>query len=140
KNSYTINDNYVLKAHSYWPAEDYLNVWVCNMTGLLRYAQFPVSPLPGLENSSNNRLTDGVVIAYNVFGSDDYGSFNLLSKYKKGRTTTHEIGHFLGLRHIWGDDEGSCDGTDYVNDTPNQSDRSTGCPNYPQTSCGVSTM
>lgn len=140
KTSYTINDNYALKALSYWPAEDYLNIWVCNMTGLLGYAQFPVSPLPGLENSSNNRLTDGLVIAYNVFGSDDYGSFNLLSKYRKGRTTTHEVGHFLGLRHIWGDDEGSCDGTDYVNDTPNQSDRSSGCPSHPQTSCGASTM
>jgi hypothetical protein len=138
--SWSINDNYELKALSYWPAEDYLNIWVCNLTGILGYSQFPVSGLPGLENSSDNRLTDGIVIAYNAFGSEDDGAFDLLSKYRKGRTTTHEVGHFLGLRHIWGDDEGECDGTDYVNDTPNQSGNSNGCPTHPQVTCGVSSM
>jgi hypothetical protein len=140
KSVWSINDNYELKALSYWPAEDYMNIWVCNITGLLGYAQFPVSGLPGLENSSNNRLTDGIVIAYNAFGSEDDGPFNLINKYKKGRTTTHEVGHFFGLRHVWGDDDGQCDGSDYVTDTPNQGDRSSGCPSYPQMSCGVSTM
>jgi hypothetical protein len=85
--SWSINDNYELKALSYWPAEDYLNIWVCNLTGVLGYSQFPVSGPPGLENSSDNRLTDGVVIAYNAFGSKDDGPFNLLNKYGKGRTT-----------------------------------------------------
>lgn len=136
KTSWTMSDNYLLKSQSYWPAEDYLNLWVCNITDYLGYAQFPVSNLPGLENSSNNRLSDGVVIAYSVFGSDDDGSFNLDPQYNKGRTATHEIGHFFGLRHIWGDDGNACgnDG-DYVNDTPDQAGRTFNCPVHPATSC-----
>ncbi len=135
KISYTINDNYELKATSYWPAEDYLNLWVCNITDYLGYAQFPVSALDGLENSSDNRLTDGVVIAYQAFGSDDDGAFDLEPDYNKGRTATHELGHFFGLRHIWGDDSGACSGTDYVNDTPNQANSTSGCPTHPSLSC-----
>ena len=139
--SWSINDNYELKALSYWPAEDYMNIWVSNLTGVLGYSQFPVSGLPGLENSSDNRLTDGIVIAYNVFGSVDDGPFNLSSKYNKGRTTTHEMGHFFGLRHIWGDDDGRCDGPgDYVDDTPNQGGEYTGCPSHPKVSCSVTSM
>jgi hypothetical protein len=144
KTAWTVNDNYQLKALSYWPAEDYLNLWVCNLTDYLGYSQFPVSNLQGLENASKNRLTDGVVIAYNAFGSKDddvNNNFTLLSKYNKGRTATHEIGHFFGLRHIWGDDGGSCSGDDYVADTPNQPGSTSGCPSHPQNnSCGTITM
>jgi hypothetical protein len=135
KTSWTMNDNYTLKAQSYWPAEDYLNIWVCNETDFLGYSQFPVSGLPGLENSSTNRLTDGVVVAYRAFGSIDDGPFNLQNNFKKGRTTTHEVGHFFGLKHIWGDDNGDCSGSDYVNDTPNQSGSTSGCPAHPRVTC-----
>ena len=139
--SWSINENYNLKALSYWPAEEYLNIWVCDLTGILGYSQFPVSGLPGLENSSGNRLTDGIVIAYRAFGSNEGGAgFDLLAKYNRGRTTTHEVGHFFGLRHIWGDDEGECGGTDYVDDTPNQSGNSSGCPSHPRVTCGVTSM
>jgi hypothetical protein len=140
KTSWSINDNYELKALSYWPAEDYLNIWVCDLTSLLGYSQFPVSNLDGLENSSTNRLTDGVVIAYDAFGSNDYGSFNLLTNFAKGRSATHEIGHFFGLRHIWGDDGTDCSGTDYVDDTPNQAGSTSGCPTQPHITCGVDAM
>lgn len=142
KTSWKVSDNYQLKALSYWPAEDYLNIWVCNLESYLGYAQFPQSDiLDGLENASTNRLTDGVVIAYDVFGSSDDGSFSLDPKYNKGRTATHEVGHFLGLRHISGDDDGECGNSgDYVDDTPDQANQTYNCPSHPQTSCTVTTM
>ncbi len=142
KPSWTVNDNYLIKSLSYWPAEDYLNIWVCNLTDFLGYAQFPQSDiLEGLENSSSNRLTDGVVIATTVFGSIDDGNFNLQNSYNKGRTATHEIGHFFGLRHIWGDDQGACGGDgDYVDDTPDQGDRTLNCPPHPRTTCSTTSM
>lgn len=131
KTSWTMNDNYTLKELSYWPAEQYFNIWVCNLTSHLGYAQFPESNLPGLETSSKNRLTDGVVIWHRVFGSRDDGAFNLDTRFDKGRTATHETGHFLGLNHIWGDDVG-CNGTDNVADTPNQAGQTEGCPAHPR--------
>jgi len=142
KSQWTINDENTLKALSYWPAENYLNVWVADLSStLLGYAQFPVSDVPGLESAVDNRLTDGVVIDYSVFGNSEEGSFELTTRFNKGRTTTHEVGHFLGLRHIWGDDSGSCSGRgDYVADTPNQGDNTSGCPAHPLTSCSVHTM
>jgi hypothetical protein len=104
-----------LHAVSYWPSEDYLNIWVTNIgSGFVGYAQFPFSDLPGLDGEADDVAeTDGVVIDYTVFGvgSED-------PDYNLGRTTTHEVGHFLGLRHIWGDDSGCA--TDYVADTPPQ--------------------
>ncbi|HNT49222.1 MAG TPA: M43 family zinc metalloprotease, partial [Cyclobacteriaceae bacterium] len=122
KTVWTINDNATFKALSYWPAEDYLNIWVINIPSYLGFAQFPVSSLPGLEDSPNDRLTDGVVVDYTAFGSnfEGLGTFNLDTKYNRGRTCTHEVGHFFGLKHIWGDDSAACTGTDHVDDTPNQ--------------------
>jgi len=141
--SWDISDNYTLKALSYWPAENYLNIWVVNLSGgLLGYTQLPVSStLQGLSDSSNDRLTDGVVIDYSAFGVGN--GFNLQSKYDLGRTATHEVGHFFGLRHVWGD-VNSCDPavtTDYVSDTPIQNSDYNGlCPSGAQIECGVHTM
>ncbi|HCW08707.1 MAG TPA: hypothetical protein DGG95_15215, partial [Cytophagales bacterium] len=131
KTSWTINDNDELKSLSYWPAENYLNIWVCNLTDYLGFTQLPISTLPGLENTSRNRLTDGTIIWYKAFGK---GNFNLEPGYNLGRTTTHEAGHFFGLRHIWGDVNG-CDGTDYIDDTPPQNGSTAGCPVHPQKEC-----
>lgn len=133
-----VPDDATLKSQSYWPSENYLNIWVTDLSGLsLGYAQFPVSNLEGLEEyQSGLAQTDGVVIDYEAFGSNDYGPFVLEPDYNKGRTTTHELGHFFGLRHIWGDE--TC-GTDYVDDTPQQRSSTTSCPSHPQTSvCGQS--
>lgn len=139
RTSWSSADKQRLSDLSYWPAEDYLNIWVCNLTDFLGLAQFPVSDLPGLENSSNNRLTDGLILWHKALGSKDDGNFVLDPLYDKGRTATHEIAHFFGLKHIWGDDT-NCTGTDHVDDTPNQGESTEGCPSHPQITCGETTM
>ena len=105
-----------------WPADQYLNLWVCRLGGgLLGYAQFPGGPAD----------TDGVVVTHTACGTTGTAAapFNL------GRTTTHEIGHWLNLRHIWGDDGNGCNGSDFVDDTPNQGGPNTGKPTFPRISC-----
>ncbi len=117
-----------LKGLNYWPSDQYLNVWVANSpisagsgNPVAGYAQFP----------GGNPLTDGIVMAYDYVGT--VGNVNVASA---GRTIVHEVGHWLNLRHIWGDDSGACTGTDFVNDTPNQGDNNLGsCPTWPKISC-----
>ncbi|MBX2963492.1 MAG: hypothetical protein KF687_13345 [Cyclobacteriaceae bacterium] len=136
KTSWTQNDDVQFKALSFWNSNDYLNIWVIRFSGsTIGYAQFPVSDLEGLENYRDGlAATDGVVIDYTAFGTIDSGPFDLDPKYNKGRTLTHEIGHFFGLRHIWGD---AICGTDYVDDTPIQRSNTSNCPSHPQTTiCG----
>lgn len=110
-----------VKPETIWDPSQYMNMWSLRFTDttLLGYAQFPDgSNLPGLNPISGYDFTDGVVAAYSTFGSSDFNvnnNFNLNAPYDKGRTMTHEVGHFLGLRHIWGD---SACGNDYCADTP----------------------
>jgi pregnancy-associated plasma protein-A len=105
-----------------WPRESYLNIWVCDLRGgLLGYAQFPGGPA----------ATDGVVILYAAFGT--MGTAR--APFNRGRTATHEIGHWLNLRHIWGDDGDGCSGDDFVADTPNQGGPNYGKPEFPTISC-----
>ena len=132
-------EGFLLKSQSYWPAESYVNIWVSSLTQFIGLAQLPVSSEPGLENSPNERLTDGMVVNYRHFGSIDAGNFDLSTRYNRGRTLTHEMGHFFGLRHVWGD-VSSCSSTDYVNDTPVQNAPTTSCPSHPQTSCTSAKM
>lgn len=139
KTSWTLDDNSIFKALSYWPAENYLNIWIVKFNdpqGIIGYAQLPVSSLPGLEDASNDRTTDGVAIDYRAFG---IGNPELYSQFDKGRTATHEIGHIFGLRHIWGD-VNSCTGTDYCNDTPSQLGSTSNCPSQPALSCSHDKM
>ena len=99
----------------------FLNLWVCALSGgLLGYAQFPGGPT----------ATDGVVINYRAFGT----SGTAAAPFNKGRTATHEVGHFLNLRHIWGDTE-DCSGSDLVADTPNAAGPNFGAPKFPKVSC-----
>jgi len=110
-----------------WPRTSYLNIWVCNLgTGLLGYATPPGSPAS----------VDGVVIRYQSFGRVG----TVQAPFNRGRTATHEVGHWLNLEHIWGDDDGACTGSDQVADTPNQADAYYLCPSYPQSSCGSEDM
>jgi hypothetical protein len=92
-----------------------LNIWVCNLgQGLLGYAQFP----------GGKAATDGVVILYKAFGRTG----TLIVPYDKGRTASHEVGHWMNLRHIWGD--ATC-GDDLVGDTPKHTTANYGCPAFP---------
>ncbi|VXB38615.1 Por secretion system C-terminal sorting domain-containing protein [Flavobacterium sp. 9AF] len=114
--------NAEIKPQTIWNATDYLNMWSVNFgsLGLLGYAQFPSSSgLAGLNPSGGAANTDGVVSNYGTFGSRSiYPAGNYVgTQYDKGRTMTHEVGHWVGLRHLWGD--GDCNSDDYCNDTPN---------------------
>ena len=104
-----------------WPTDRYLNLWVCNLSDdLLGYAQFPGGPV----------RTDGVVILYSAFGTLGAAA----SPFNLGRTATHEVGHWLNLRHIWADTLG-CGGTDHVQDTPNAKGPNYGKPKFPHITC-----
>ncbi|MDP3946732.1 MAG: zinc metalloprotease [Lutibacter sp.] len=106
----------------YPPVPGYLNFWVCNIgSGILGYAQFP----------GGNAATDGVVISPQYFGVTS-GAYGL------GRTATHEVGHWLNLRHIWGD--GRCQQDDFVLDTPSSDRSNYGCPTYPTIHCQSADM
>lgn len=119
-----------VKPATIWDPTQYMNMWSVQFSDntLLGYAQFPdASGLLGLNTSGGSANTDGVVSNYTVFGSNTYndGTFLLDATYNKGRTMSHEVGHFLGLRHIWGDgtgDEASnlpdCTASDFCADTP----------------------
>lgn len=107
-----------------WDASTYLNIWVCNISGkTLGYTVLPGSPPE----------KDGVVIKYDAFGTEG----TLTPPYNKGRTATHEIGHWLGLKHLWGD---STCGDDGIADTPPQEAANNNCPVFPHlSSCSVNT-
>ena len=104
-----------------WPSDSYLNIWVCTLGGgLLGYAQFPGGP----------KATDGVVILNTAFGTEGSAT----APFDKGRTLTHEVGHWLNLRHIWGDTL-DCSGGDRVPDTPNCEGPNLGKPVFPVITC-----
>lgn len=104
-----------------WDSRSYLNIWIANLAGASGYATPPGS----------NAATDGMVIQYNAFGT-----INTVAPFQLGRTAVHEAGHWLGLKHIWGD--ASC-GDDGVEDTPQQSFFTKGCPSGERSSCNNTT-
>jgi hypothetical protein len=116
-----------IKVGSSWNPTKYLNIWVIDMNdGVLGYAQFPVipagtNPITDMVGNGGADNTDGVVLDYRATGSIGTAAV----PYEKGRTATHEIGHWLGLWHINGD---LYCGNDYCNDTPTQSSLSSTCP------------
>ncbi|MCF8257547.1 MAG: T9SS type A sorting domain-containing protein [Flavobacteriales bacterium] len=108
-----------------WSVTKYLNIWVCNIgSGLLGFAY-----QPGVAAS-----LDGLVIGYRYFGRDVPG---LSSTYSKGRTSTHEIGHYFNLDHPWGTGASNpnCNQSDFVNDTPVQDEPNYGCQTFPHVTC-----
>lgn len=109
-----------------WPSDRYLNLWVANITGgLLGFATFPGGPA----------VLDGIAIRHTAFGTIGTAQ----APYSRGRVATHEVGHWLNLLHIWGDDSTEtdiCSGSDECGDTPNQGVMHWGTPTFPTISCG----
>ena len=113
-----------------WPNADYLNFWVCDLgSGLLGYATPP----------GGNPSQDGVVCGYQYIGKPPDNPFN--SPFNKGRTATHEVGHYLGLAHTF---QSGCSGTspsncatsgDDICDTPPTANSNYGCPSVTQNTC-----
>ena len=112
-----------VKPQTIWDPTQYMNMWSVNWDGsdILGYAQFP-------SNGTSTANSDGVVSGYGFFGSRTIfpgGNYADIS-YDKGRTMTHEVGHFLGLYHTF---QGGCNGAgDNCNDTPAVSAPNYGCP------------
>lgn len=146
----TISDRELLSEVSQWDPNIYLNIWVTDLSGQnIGLAQFPdygasqgPNGLPGLDDKPNksNEATDGMVIDYQAFGSvAKVPGLNLKPQYNLGRSATHEMGHFLGLLHVWGD--GGCSVDDFVDDTPNSDKDYLGnCNPVDFSSCGTNDM
>jgi hypothetical protein len=142
-----------LGGHEAWPANRYLNIWVADMsinTGvgnlvfILGYATPPLNPLPpnwGTDPTELLGMKDGVVLQYQcVGGNKNPYVAEVMPMSANGRTAVHEVGHYLGLRHIWGDpmdDSSACTAlaTDGINDTPDQAQESHGTPSSLQNTC-----
>jgi Pregnancy-associated plasma protein-A/Secretion system C-terminal sorting domain len=117
-------DEMAIKGITGWPRKDYLNVWVANISNLGFSYIATTTTLP-------NSILDGVTIDYQVFGGPGTGA---KYPFDLGRTATHELGHFLGLRHIWSNN--GCTGDDGISDTPIQNTSNSGCKIHPSPSCG----
>lgn len=106
-----------------WPADQYLNIWVSKISSsqFLGQADFPSMFPVGSTH-------DGLIVQYNAYGNTG----TLTANYDKGRTATHEIGHWLNLNHIWGD---SYCGDDLIADTPTQETSNYYCPTFPHVTC-----
>lgn len=126
-----------IKEATIWDPTYYFNIWVVpnilydanEGTSVLGYATFPT--MTGLDGIDGNgtMTSDGIVVMASYFGRNSLTGSD-------GGTATHEAGHWLGLRHIWGD--ARC-GNDYCDDTPTQKDQNNGCPNFPKVdSCNFS--
>jgi hypothetical protein len=136
-------DVQTMKTNTQWDPNRYLNMWTIRpgglslqnggLSGLLGYAQFPNnSGLGGINANNGNANTDGVVAAFDAMGTQDLddGSFTLNATYNLGRTMTHEVGHWVGLRHIWGDNTtctGGANAGDYCADTPESTTANYSC-------------
>lgn len=120
-----------------------LNIWVGELfPGLVLGYAYPPADLCNWPagSSAPSAGVDGVVIDYRAFGANNPASsfYENQGAEINGRTTVHEVGHYLGLRHIWGD--GACEEDDGIEDTPEMAENSqaTGCSPTKNT-CGAGT-
>ncbi len=115
---------------SNWKPDSYLNIWVCNMGSVYGFTT-------SLKDALITPAEDGIIVDYRAFGTIGTSLSN--TSHNKGRTATHEIGHYFNLLHIWGSDD-TCNDDDLVSDTPLQASANKDCPPFPQLSCGVGSM
>jgi len=122
--------------YSYWNPERYINIWTMPMPAelvdiVLGFATGPEADLPGADLFTPGEpvQAEGILINSAHFGPSD-----LSTEHDLGRTLTHEMGHYLGLLHLWGD--GTCATNDYCEDTPAMSQALYGCPDPAPTGCG----
>jgi len=120
-----------LGGKSGWDPSRYINIWVGECLDILGSASMP--------GEVNFEEEIGIIIDIRHFGTiGDAGYYN---PYGRGHTLTHEMGHFFGLKHIWGQGfSESCEDSDDIDDTPNEAGPYYGCPNGEQISCDVSNM
>ena len=117
-----------------WPTNRYLNIWVCDIgiPGVLGYAFPPTGAMNWPAGSETDSASQGVVIDYTTFGRNNPNA--LAPEVGRGRSCTHEVGHYLGLRHIWAD-ETACAEDDGIDDTPRQGDNSGQACNLSANTC-----
>ncbi len=116
-----------IKPQTQWDPDKYINIWIVRMPNqdILGYAFLPTAPFLG-------SAVDGIVISHLKIGNQNSTTL--------GRTLVHEMGHYLGILHLWGNNEGDCDEDDQISDTPAVLAPYYGCPAFPQFTCGSSDM
>jgi hypothetical protein len=133
-----------------WPTDKYLNIWVGDFrynstdedAGLQGYATPPNNPYPPNNWTPIPPYIDGVAMHFQAIGSNNATRY-VPAYVASGIYTVHEVGHYLGLRHIWGEGNTNCDtaGDDGINDTPFQATSSDieeyACPSPDQNTCGA---
>ncbi|TAF32794.1 MAG: T9SS C-terminal target domain-containing protein [Cytophagales bacterium] len=119
--------NNIIKPLTQWDPKRYINIWV---TDIAEDTEIGYATLPFIEMGSvlpYQPHEEGIVIDYQRFGSKMYfESSHLLKPESLGRVLTHEMGHFLGLLHLWGENIGDCN-SDFCEDTPPVSSYHTAC-------------
>jgi hypothetical protein len=114
--------------HDAWPTDTYLNIWICDVVGLGGSGRFPWTRFGTVTVNGNiypASAVDGVVVHYGSVGDPSPDSW-----FNKGRVLVHEVGHWLGLYHVFGS---PCSPGDYVADTPPEENGASYCRNFPYT-------
>ena len=153
-----------------WDTNQYLNIWVCNIGSLdifgielgqvFGYAYPPVNidesltELADIQNVpdwptdmlTNDESVQGVVLHYTTVGRNNpSANEDGMIENNEGKTAVHEIGHYLGLRHTWGDalallGDNGCSVDDGIDDTPNANDQAGYTCDFNKNTCSGDTF